>query len=145
MEVEFINRVVQKVKKFWIRGASPFYSFRGLIEKLLSELKAFEIFSESKAEVPAFCKLLAKIAHSFAVAEIGLSGFKPFLKPLIISEQLSHCMHYIGSIEKDEPPENMLHDITLLEFNTINAILVKIRLLCKLGTPTYIVAVGTRK
>ena len=134
-----------KSKRLWIRGASPYYSFRDLMEKLLSDLKAYEIFPESKAEIPAFCKLLAKIAHSFAVAEIGLSGFKPVLEPIIITDQLSHCMHYIGSIGNDEPPKNILHDLRILEFHNINAILVKIRLLCKLGTPTYIVAVGTRK
>ena len=134
-----------KSKRFWIRGASPYYSFRGLNEKLLSELKAYEIFPEFKAEVPAFCKLLAKIAHSYAVAEIGISNFKAELKPMIITDNLSHCMHHIGSAGNDEPPENTLHDLAILEFGNINAILVKIRLLCKLGTPTYIVAVGTRK
>ena len=134
-----------KSKRFWIRGASPYYSFHGLMEKLLSELRAHEIFPESKAEVPAFCKLIAKIAHSFAVAEIGLSGFEPILEPIIITDQLSNCMHYIGSAGNDEPPQNILHDLKILEFKNINAILVKIRLLCKLGTPTYIVAVGTRK
>lgn len=134
-----------KSKRFWIRGASPYYSFHELMENLLVELKAYSIFPESKAEVPAFCKLLAKIAHAFAVAKIGLSGFNPFLKPLIIKDDLSHCMHYIGSIGNDEPPKSMLHDLNILEFNNINAILVKVRLLCKLGAPTYIVAVGTRK
>jgi len=135
----------RKNKKLWIRGASPYYSFRGLMEKLLYEMKAYEIFPESKAEVPAFCKLLAKIAHSFAVAEIGLSKFEAALKPIIVADQLSHCMHYIGSTGNDKPPEDILHDLAILEFNNINDILVNIRLLCKLGTPTYIVAVGTRK
>lgn len=134
-----------KSQRFWIRGASPYYSFHELMENLLIELKAYSIFPESKAEVPAFCKLLAKIAHAFAVAKIGLSGFKSILEPLIIKNDLSHCMHYIGSAGNDQPPENMLHNLNILEFNNINAVLVKIRLLCKIGTPTYIVAVGTRK
>ncbi len=134
-----------KSKRFWIKGASPYHSFHGLMRQLLYELKAYEVFPESKADVPAFCKLLAKIAHSFAVAEIGLSKFNSFLEPIIVEEQLSHCMHYIGSMGNNEPPENILHDLKVLELNNINAIFIKIRLLCKLGTPTYIVAVGTRK
>jgi hypothetical protein len=132
-------------KRLWIRGASPYYSFHELLEKLLVELKAYSIFPESKAEVPAFCKLLAKIAHAFAVAKLGLSGFTPVLKPIIIQNNLSNCMHYIGSANKEEAPENILHKLNILEFNSINAIFVIVRLLCKLGTPTYIVAVGTRK
>ena len=72
-------------------------------------------------------------------------NFEAVLKPIIVADQLSHCMHYIGSTGSDEPPKNILHDVAILEFNNIYAILVKIRLLCKLGTPTYIVAVGTRK
>lgn len=132
-------------KRLWIRGASPYYSFHELMEKLLIELKAYSIFPESTAEIPAFCKLLAKIAHTFAVAKIGLSGFTPILEPIIIKNNLSHCMHYIGSPNNDEAPKNMLHDLNILEFDNIDAIFVKVRLLCKLGTPTYIVAAGRRK
>jgi hypothetical protein len=89
--------------------------------------------------------LLAKIAHAFAVAKIGLANFTPALKPIIIQNNLSHCMHYIGSANKDEAPENKLHKLNILGFNNVDAIFVIVRLLCKLGTPTYIVAVGTRK
>ena len=134
-----------KSKRFWIRGASPYFSFERLNQKLLLELNAYEIFPESKAEVPAFCKLLAKIAHGYAVAKIGFSNFEAALKTFIITDKLSHCMHYIGSAGYDEPPGNSLHELAILDFRSTNAILVKIRLLCKLGTPTYIVVVGTRK
>jgi hypothetical protein len=131
--------------RLWIRGASPYYSFHELLDNLLLELKAYSVFPESKADVSAFCRLLAKIAHAFAVAKIGLANFAPALKPIIIQNNLSHCMHYIGSANRDESPEEKLHKLNILEFNNINAIFVIVRLLCKLGTPTYIVAVGTRK
>ena len=131
-------------KKLWIRGASPYYSFHDLLELLLKDLKAYSVFPESKADVPAFCKLLAKIAHSYAITKLGLSGFNSELEPLIIKNELSNCGYYIGSTLNDEPAKNQLHDLALLEFKNIDAILVKVRLLCKLGTPTYIVAVGKR-
>jgi hypothetical protein len=112
---------------------------------VLSELNAYSILPESKAEIPAFCKLIAKIAHSFAVAKLGLSNFTPFLNPLIIKDELAHCKYYLGSLNSDEPPRETLHELNFLEFSRVNAIFVRVRLLCKLETPTYVVAVGTKK
>ncbi len=132
-------------KRLWIRGASPYYSFRELLDKLLFELKVDSICPESKAEIPAFCRMISKIAHAFAVAKIGLANFTPVLNPIIIKNNVSHCMYYLGSINKNEAPESDLHKLEILEFNNIDVIFVTVRLLCKLGTPTYIVAVGTRK
>jgi len=134
-----------KTNRFWIRGGSPYYSFDELLPKVVSDLNAYSIFPESKADIPAFCKMISKIAHSFTVAKLGLSGFTPFLNSIIIDNQLDHCMHYIGSLNSDEPASNSLHELSFLDFNNVNAIFVRVRLLCKLGTPTYVVAVGTKK
>ena len=48
-------------------------------------------------------------------------NFEAVLKPIIVADQLSHCMHYIGSTGSDEPPKNILHDVAILEFNNIYA------------------------
>ena len=134
-----------KTNRLWIRGGSPYYSFDELLPKITSDLQAYSIFPESKSDIPAFCKMISKIAHSYAIAKLGIEGFLPLLNPIIISDQLDHCMHYIGSLNSDEPPRDMLHELGFVDFRNINAIFVRIRLLSKLGTPTYVIAVGTKK
>ena len=91
-----------------------------------------------------FCLMLAKIAHSFAVAELGVGGIDPFLTDMIRHRDLSNRAGFIGGGEGNEPPSNDLHE---LAFDTAissepNVIAVRIRLLGILGTPTYHVAVG---
>ena len=43
-----------------------------------------------------FARLLAKIAHSFAVAELGLTGFNPFLHNLIRGIPPLYPFYYVG-------------------------------------------------
>jgi hypothetical protein len=53
----------------------------------------------------AFCKLLAKIAHSFSVASLGYGGFKPYLCGLIRSpaEDATDGPYFVGGpIEQSE-------------------------------------------
>jgi hypothetical protein len=40
--------------------------------------------------------MLAKIAHSYAVAELGIDGFKPFLNKIILGANIHHLSHYVG-------------------------------------------------
>jgi hypothetical protein len=128
-------------KRLWIRGGCPFASFDELLPALARKLNAHSLFPESKADVPSFSRLLAKIALSFAVAEIGTQAFADDLTSIILGKDLHHCRYYIGSASQDEPPRNMLHELAILKFSS-NVVVVRIRLLCKLGTPTYFVAVS---
>ena len=124
-------------KRLWIRGASPSHDFHALLEKLVAELGVHSIMPVAKADVEAFCRLLAKIAYSFAVAELG---GHPFESPLIgyaSGGDLSHCLHYIGSREAEEPPTETLHDLAVLNGPPSAPLVVRIRLLSRLGTPTY--------
>jgi hypothetical protein len=97
---------------------------------------------ESRADVPSFCRLLAKIAHSFAVAEIGPHSFESSVAAYARGDDLSHCLHYIGSRDTDEPATDSLHDISILDELPGGRLVVRIRLLSKLGTPTYYVVVS---
>ena len=127
--------------KLWIRGGCPFASFDELLPALARKLNAHSLFPESKVDVSSFSRLLAKIALSFAIAEIGTQPFADDLTNIILGKDLNHCRYYIGSASLDEPPGNMLHELAILKFSS-NVVVVKIRLLCKLGTPTYFVAVS---
>lgn len=128
--------------KFWIRGASPGYVFNDLLESLCQELRVCSVMPEAKGSVAEFCQLLAKIAYSYAVAELGYNNFEPYLLPGIIKAELSDCDSYIGSLEKDEPPSELLHELSMGEKMQSKNIIVRLRLLAKLGTPTYFVVVG---
>ena len=131
--------------RFWIRGASPAYVFNDLLENLVRELGVHSIMPEAKAHVAEFCQMLAKIAYSYAVAELGYESFEPYLLPGILKAELSDCDSYIGSLEKDEPPSASLHELGLGKSMQSNKIIVRVRLLSKLGTPTYFVVVGMKK
>ena len=131
--------------RFWIRGASPAFVFKDLLENLTRELKVHSIMPEAKGHVVEFCQMLAKIAYSFAVGELGYESFEPYLIPGILKAELDDCDSYIGSLEKDEPPSEILHELSIGESIKTNQILVRVRLLSKLGTPTYFVVVGKKR
>lgn len=128
--------------RLWIRGASPSYVFKDLLQELTLQLNAYSIMPESKAHIEEFCQMLAKTGHSFAVAELGYSHFKPFLIPHIKNKELANCGDYIGSLSKDESPSGKLHELSIYKNSNPNYVTVRIRLLAKLGTPTYYVVVG---
>lgn len=128
-------------RRMWIRGASPHHDFHELLQSLVEELGVHSLMPESKAEVSAFCSLLAKIALSYTVAEKGIAAQRSRLANIALGENMQNCLHYIGSVEKDEPPSNSLHELSLGHHTRTGSILVRVRLLAKLGTPTYFVVV----
>lgn len=124
-------------KRLWIRGASPSHDFHTLLEKLVAELGVHSIMPEAKADVEAFCRLLAKVAYSFAVAELGGHPVESPLAGYASGTDLTHCLHYIGSREVEEPPTETLHDLAIVKGPPSSQLVVRIRLLSRLGTPTY--------
>ena len=128
-------------QRLWIRGASPHFDFFELLQSLTQELQVHSLMPESKAEVSAFCSLLAKIAISYAKAETGISTVGSKLASISLGEEMTNCMHYIGSTAKDEPLSPSLHELSLGRHIQSSSLLVRIRLLAKLGTPTYFVVI----
>jgi HNH endonuclease len=94
-------------------------------------------------------RMLAKIAHSFAVAELGLQKFNPFLRPIILGDDLSHLAHYVGGTRKIPPAIADIYEIRLLNARSMDDRLylkVVIRLLADLqGMPEYWVVVGEQR
>lgn len=98
-----------------------------------------------------FCQMLAKIAHSFAVAHLGVDGFKPYLTEYIRAKDPPRDFTYIGgqALDLDNPA---LHDITLVvalkRVRTVLGIaekafvLVELNLLANCRAPNYVIAVG---
>jgi hypothetical protein len=96
-----------------------------------------------------FTQLLAKMAHSYAVAELGLDGFRPFLTDLIRGKtpyRMSHALHWIGSDPTIAPVEASVCNLAWHKFEQIDdlkrPVMVTVRLFPCFPTPTYQVLVG---
>jgi hypothetical protein len=62
-----------------------------------------------------FARFLAKIAHSYAVAQLGLTGFRPFLTDLILGRNLERGPEFIGGQrEIPQPASGVLHELSLI-------------------------------
>jgi hypothetical protein len=100
---------------------------------------------EAKAEVDRFCQMFAKIAYSFAVGELGMEAFEPFMLPHILRKELDDTDDYIGCWSETESATRNLHEISIVEMLDKSLVVVRIRLLAKLETPTYLVVTGKYK
>ncbi len=63
-------------------------------------MKQFEVTREFK--ITEFARLLAKIAHAYAVAEFGLGAFEPFLPPFILGKSLN-LPDFVGGVTSPTP------------------------------------------
>jgi hypothetical protein len=94
--------------------------------------------------LPAYGKLLAKIAHTFTVAKIGIDSFKHVLPDLILGKSRTF-LHYIGGEpDNDKVPETegYGHKLVLGHVRGTRLIFVSIRLFASIGMPRYIVIAG---
>jgi hypothetical protein len=133
--------------QLWIRGASFRDGIIRHVEALAAELKVAAIEPTGTFHAPEFFRMIAKIAHAFAIAEMGADSFAPFLKPIICGRDLSNCVQYIGGLQYTEPVAAAIHQLSF-DSHTCNRpdiVAVRIRLLAPLETPTYYVAVGRKR
>lgn len=130
----------------WIRGAAFWRNKDEHLQWLCNELGAVEVMPEARVHTEPFCLMLAKIAHSFAVAELGLDTFSPFLTEMIRTRDLSNRAHVIGGGRGNETASSELHNLELDSGIGIysDVIVARVRILGVLETPTYYVAVGIR-
>ncbi|GAB2808174.1 hypothetical protein [Dyella kyungheensis] len=93
-----------------------------------------------------FARFLAKVAHGYAVAEIGLESFEPLLLDLILgrSEEISHL---IGGDGRDMPPMDEEFYLTSGWHEDVHGsfLVVVMRLYANLGAPWYSVVVGRKR
>lgn len=88
----------------------------------------------------AFCRMLAKIAHAFTVAELGLGNFEPFLPDVVLGKN-PDLGSFVGGFQGDEPRTDDLH--TLRFAGMAPLIVVEVRLYAKYGAPGYAVVTGS--
>ena len=95
-----------------------------------------------------FAQTLAKIAHSYVVAQIGLDAFTPFLTRSIRSKHPTTLPHYIGGHvlnwqQYRNPPLHQLRMASLtLENDNRPLLIVSVRLYAPLRFAAYDVVVG---
>jgi hypothetical protein len=114
---------------------------RGVIGK---DKEGFKIAPGAPVE---FSRLLAKIAHAYAVAELGLGAFEPALAGYIRKHPM-RALEWIGG-DNDLPPSRpALHDIRWRIQCGVDArqfVVVDLRLFSFVGSPQYHIVVGELK
>lgn len=93
----------------------------------------------------AYARMLAKIAHAYAVAELGESAFKPVLRRFIRGKQKGPSSYWVGGELNLPAAEPHLHDIRwrVTPSNVGVLVIVELRLFAFFGGPRYHVVVGT--
>jgi hypothetical protein len=92
-------------------------------------------------------RTLAKIAHAYAMAKLGSSGFRPFLTSLILGRTPSYPNHFVGSAPKPTPKWIDRHHVSMDDVARIDGrkfLVVTIRLFGDVGMPVHEVVVGER-
>jgi hypothetical protein len=100
----------------------------------------------ARGEQDDFGRMLAKIAHSYAAAELGCGSFHPFLVHIIRGVKPYYLPHFIGSGIGKQPPFSDLHQIEIDAggMGGASLVVVKIRLFANRDTPTHYVVVGRK-
>jgi hypothetical protein len=101
-------------------------------------------FRIAPMDLDAYCRMLSKIAHAYATAELGYGSFRPVLCEFIRGGILERAWHWIGSDTATPPAEEHLHDIqwSTPTINGTNYVMISLRLFSFMGSPRYHIIVG---
>ena len=98
-----------------------------------------------------FSQMIAKTAHAYAVAELGIDAFTPSLAEYCIAKEPAFDSYHIAAMF-DPRPSDALHEISLgtafarttnvLGISTHPVYAVQFRIFAQLSAPTFIVVVG---
>ena len=132
-----------KCASFWTRAASFQSGVHEHLEMLAQSLNVAAIMPEGRADVDAFVRMLAKIGHAFATAELENKSFRPSTIEIIRNAKASNALQFVGGSPHDEPQGSTLHEIDFAYVrHDPTLVLVRIRLFAVLGAPSYFVAAG---
>jgi hypothetical protein len=140
-----------------LSGRKPDGNFRFRYTTWMRESVAFDEFKRSRGAISAevavsikpqqFSRVLAKIAHSFAVAERGLGSFKPLLLDLIHGRVVANAPELVGGDPVTPPPAvGVMHQLSFIPHDKF--VVVRIRLFASSSiksehpTPVYLVVAG---
>jgi hypothetical protein len=110
--------------------------------------------NQGGVHVDEFARFLAKIGHSFAVAEQGLSNFNPFLLNAVLNKRPMYLSYYVGMTTAAGSLTPDVHEINIREekVDGRDLLVVRIQLFADIGVvntdgsisniPAYDVVVG---
>ena len=124
---------------------SPTLTFAERLGRLSAKHKVSEGISlGNQGDGTDLARMLAKIGHGYAVAEMGLGTFRPYLTDIILNRQPLHIGHYVGGLFGHMPKGDDLHLITLSDFWGRNLVVAEIQLFAEREMPVYVVVVGEK-
>jgi hypothetical protein len=106
--------------------------------------RATRVQTQSRFHPELFAKMLAKIGHSFAVAEAN-GKFRPLLGRAIIGKEPWRSGYYVGGDPNWWPKSEYLNEVSLQQMTGADGktyCVAQIRLFGDLGAPVYYVVVG---
>lgn len=136
-----------------LSGQRPTTQFAGELVMRFAEKDSDKLSGDVALKIGRFqqlgyARMLAKIAHVYAVAKLGEAAFRPYLKELILGTS-DIASHFVGGDHspmplKDQP--ETLHDIFPVTIRAVNVEYwaIAIRLFACLRMPRYIVVVGNK-
>jgi hypothetical protein len=91
-----------------------------------------------------YMRVIAKIAHSFAVAQLGIEGFQPILTPFIMGEETFDASFVMGTSRiRWTGPDRHFISLTKELHHGVNVWVCKLQLFTDFGLPEYVAVVGT--
>lgn len=96
-------------------------------------------------EAHVYGRMLAKIGHAYAVAELGLNGFKPLLPDIIRQPESPFIGRLVGGSFGHGGEGEDLHEIRIDERVGPGLVVVQLRLFADRDLPSYWVVAGERR
>jgi hypothetical protein len=127
-------------------------AFQGAFLKTLTTLPkpTYPECASPPIDTAAFCQLIAKTAHGFAVLELGTEGFNPLLREIILMDYGGdNTFHWYGLVGGNPtqfaPSEEAQHVLGwgFFQKGTDEYLIVSLRLLANEGAPVYFAVAGT--
>jgi hypothetical protein len=88
------------------------------------------------------CRVLAKIAHAYTVAELGREAFDGFLPDVVLGTN-PDIASYVGNLDYQDPETDELHTLSFATMEPF--IVVRVRLYARHGGPSYAVVSGRKR
>jgi hypothetical protein len=115
------------------------------LNKLRAKFQAREVQFNPEFDIEHLGRMLAKIAHGYATAELGFGSFRPLLLPIILNQPPLYISHYVGGIRDQEIPEGKdLHEVEIdgTGLGKGRYVVVRIQLFAERKLPVYYVVAG---
>jgi hypothetical protein len=115
------------------------------LNRLKAKSQAREVSFNPEFHIDHLGRMLAKIAHGYAVGELGYGSFRPLLLDIILGRQPLYISHYVGGLRDQEIPQGSdLHEIEIdnTDLGKGRYVVVRIQLFADRKLPEYYVVAG---